>query len=89
MTAALTPRYLTRADVAAYLSVSPNTVSRMVDAGTLPAPIKLNGTMPRWDREAIDASLQSKRRGVIEDPAAVDDLIRTMRGRRRDGRKAA
>jgi hypothetical protein len=48
------PRLMSGADAAAYCGVTPATFTKWVAAGTVPPP--LPGTR-RWDRKAIDASL--------------------------------
>jgi excisionase family DNA binding protein len=48
------PRLMSGADAAAYCGVSPETFSKWVAAGTVPAPMP--GTR-RWDRKAIDLAL--------------------------------
>ena len=47
------PGFLSRSGLAEYLDVSPDTVSRMVEAGELPRPIKVRG-MDRWRRAEVD-----------------------------------
>jgi predicted DNA-binding transcriptional regulator AlpA len=82
----MTGGYLSRGALAGYLDVSPATVSRMVGAGTLPAPIYLTDALPRWDRSEVDAAI----RGAVRSQAtSLDDLISAQpkaRGRPRHGR---
>lgn len=50
-------RYLSAADLAAYIGASRNMIAALVSKGRLPKPIYLTPRMPRWDREAVDAML--------------------------------
>lgn len=59
------PRYLLLKAAAQYLSISPQTLLRLVKAGKLPTPTYLSPKLPRWDRDAIDATMGKK-------PAVVD-----------------
>lgn len=51
------PRYLSKRDLATYLSISENKVADMVRKRKLPDPIYLEPRMPRWDREAVDMAV--------------------------------
>ena len=64
------PRWLTRSDLAVYLSISRRTVDSRVAAGKLPPPsYHLGRQLPRWDREAVDRAMSGG------DAVSVDDLI--------------
>lgn len=54
------PRYLSLKAAAQYLTISPQTLLRLVAAGKLPAPKYLSPKLPRWDRDAIDAAMCNK-----------------------------
>lgn len=51
------PKYLSAKDLAVYLSVSRTMVDRLVESGRLPQPIYLTPSLPRWDRDAVDAAM--------------------------------
>lgn len=55
------PRLMSGADAAAYCGVTPETFSKWVAAGTVPAAVP--GTR-RWDRKAIDLALD-KASGIV------------------------
>ena len=51
------PRWLNAEATAAYLSVRPDALSRLVRQGRIPAPdYRLGERSPRWDRLALDAA---------------------------------
>lgn len=54
---AITPRYLSASDLAAYLSISRTMVATLVESGRLPQPVYLTPKLPRWDREAVDEAM--------------------------------
>lgn len=47
-------RYLGKAELAQYLSVSRSTIDNLVRAGKLPKPIAFSPRLVRWDRSEID-----------------------------------
>ena len=47
-------RYLTIEAACGYLSVTRNTLNRMVDEGLIPKPIRMGPRLIRFDREEID-----------------------------------
>jgi len=51
------PRLLRAERAAAYVAMSTNMFLRMVDAGEMPAPIKLHA-MTVWDRLDLDAAVE-------------------------------
>jgi predicted DNA-binding transcriptional regulator AlpA len=61
--------YLDRAQVAALLGCTVNTVSLLVQRGQLPKPIYLSRTMQRWSRETILDYLRSREGGKPPPPA--------------------
>jgi excisionase family DNA binding protein len=65
------PRLMTRAEAAAYYGLSASTFSGWVAAGRLPGP--LPGTR-RWDRKAIDASLD-KLSGIVAASTPVESPL--------------
>lgn len=79
--APVTPRLMTRAEAAAYCSMSPSRFSQLVKAGTMPAAIP--GTT-RYDRIAIDRALD-KLSGLHSDA----DLSPLQRWLAEDGDRAA
>lgn len=60
MSAVLEPRLLKAEEVCRYLSISPNTLRRMVAQGLLPPAQALSGKVVRWDKRQIDAYLDNK-----------------------------
>lgn len=60
MNGAPEPRMLKAVDVCKYLSISPNTLRRMVANGLLPQPKPITGKLVRWDKRMIDAYLDGK-----------------------------
>ena len=55
------PRVLRRELAAQYLGMSPSLFTREVEAGTLPQPIQLVGTVKGWVRDDLDAWLEDRR----------------------------
>ncbi len=54
------PRWLDRSALAAHLCVSPFSITRLVREGRIPAPsYHLGPKLPRWDRQAVDATLEA------------------------------
>ena len=54
------PRWLDLAAASAYLSLQPHSFMRKVRAGVIPAPTRhLGDHTPRWDRDALDASMRN------------------------------
>jgi prophage regulatory protein len=47
------PRLLNATGVAALLNVSSRSVYRLADAGRMPQPLKVGGSV-RWDRQAVE-----------------------------------
>ena len=53
-------RWLSLPHAAEHLDISTDSLRRLVRAGKLPQPDRSLGTrMPRWDKEALDAAMQS------------------------------
>ncbi|WP_051332551.1 helix-turn-helix transcriptional regulator [Cucumibacter marinus] len=50
-------RVLNRKEAASYVGVSPGHFSQLVNRGKLPSPIDDYGRVRRWDKHAIDQSL--------------------------------
>jgi prophage regulatory protein len=75
--AGLTPRYLTRAQAAAYLGVSVDTFNAEVRLGWWPParPRGLKGILYTWDRKALDAAadLAMGIGGLAPTPQALRD----------------
>jgi predicted DNA-binding transcriptional regulator AlpA len=61
--------FLDRAQVAALLGCTVNTVSLLVQRGQLPRPIYLSRSMQRWSRETILDYLRSREDGKPPPPA--------------------
>ncbi|SHO65854.1 hypothetical protein SAMN02745172_02501 [Pseudoxanthobacter soli DSM 19599] len=68
--AVITPRALTREQVASYLGLSPSAVSDWQARGLIPGPIP--GTR-RWDRVAIDRAMD-RISGLSNGDEAEDDF---------------
>lgn len=51
--ATTTPRLLNASEVAALLGVSSRSVYRLSDAGKMPRPLKIGGSV-RWDRRPVE-----------------------------------
>ena len=83
------PRWLDRDALARHISVRVDAVARLQRAGRLPLPsLHLGPRQPRWDREAVDATLAG---GVAStDPrVAINALAEEIAGRRRAPRPQA
>lgn len=81
------PRWLSRKTLAAYISIRPSGVSRLVDEGRLPKPsLALGPRSPRWDRLAVDEAFLGESDRAEADAAiaaAVADILREGSKRRR------
>jgi prophage regulatory protein len=55
------PRVLRRELAAQYLGMSPSLFTREVEAGALPAPISLVGSVKAWVKDDLDAWLEDRR----------------------------
>ena len=53
----MTPGYLSRASLAAYLEMSGTQVDRLVAQGRLPPPVYVTPRMPRWHVADVDAAM--------------------------------
>jgi len=58
-------QYMTRADVALLLGVSPNTVARWARTGRIPCQMTLGGHR-RFEREVIEEILRRMRSGEVK-----------------------
>lgn len=82
-------RWLTADDAAGYLRISTEGFRRKVRAGTIPAPSRaLGDTSPRWDRQALDATMAG---GVasLDPEEAAEALAQDIIARRRSHRPQA
>ena len=62
-------RLLNRQQLADYLSISPQSVTRMSERGDLPKPVRLGQNIVRWDLTKIDKFLDSfAKSGGYDDP---------------------
>ena len=50
-------RVLSRAEAASYVGISPGHFNKLVENGTMPAPLKAFGRARRWDKAALDEAL--------------------------------
>jgi predicted DNA-binding transcriptional regulator AlpA len=73
------PRAMRAERAAAYLSMSPAAFLRLVDAGTMPAPVRVGG-ITMWDRLDLDAALDN-----LKDHGAQNTVHRILK-ERRDGK---
>lgn len=87
-------RWLSLPHAAEHLDISTDSLRRLVRAGKLPQPDRSLGTrMPRWDKEALDAAMQTRlpevnRRRDLRDPnQALEAWLEKQRERR--ARRAA
>lgn len=64
------PRYMQRATALAYCDMSESTFNENMRQGAIPLPLKVPSGMLLWDREDIDAALQSYKR-VAPDNSGV------------------
>ena len=55
------PRVLRRELAAAYLGMSPSLFVREVEAGALPRPVALAGSVKGWVRDDLDAWIEDRR----------------------------
>lgn len=91
MSDAVTPRLLGRRDAQTYLGLGRDTFGALVDAGTLPPPLKLSRGRRMWDRVALDRAVDALS-GIAADSApdpeaqALEALRRARS--RREGRAA-
>ncbi len=80
------PRWLNADETAAYISVRPDALPRLVKQGRIPEPSRVLGPrQPRWDRLAIDALFEGKAAltDVEEAAVAIAQSIRESGRRRR------
>lgn len=68
------PRYLTADQVCEYLSISREDLDRLVRDRRIPAPIELAPGLQRWDRFAVDASMNGQ---LVRASASSRDRIRS------------
>jgi predicted DNA-binding transcriptional regulator AlpA len=66
-------RLLNREDAAGYVSVSLNTLDRLVEDGILPKPHRIYARVIRFDRKEIDAALD-KMSGINASLDGWDDV---------------
>ena len=66
------PRVLRREQAAAYVGMSPSLFVREVEAGALPRPIHLAGTVKGWVRDDLDAWIDDRRAAQSERPNTWD-----------------
>lgn len=76
--ALLPPRFLSRAEAAAYVGVGETTFDEEVAAGLWPAPLRrgAKGARLTWDRAALDAAAD-RLSGLVRPAAAVERDERT------------
>lgn len=73
--------------LAEYLSVSTETVQKLVAEGRLPRPIYLTPRLPRWRLADIDATLT---KGVEKDwQAIIEERLNAKEAARQDGKTDA
>lgn len=80
------PRYLSKKDLASYLSCSENKVADMVRRGKLPNPIYLEPRMPRWDREAVDMAVNRNANRATDWYRSIDAEFEKLRPAHAQGR---
>jgi hypothetical protein len=68
----LAPRLISREAAAAYVCVSPNTFSEMVERGIMPSPRVLSDKRRAWDVRELDAAADALPRAGEELTAADD-----------------
>jgi len=59
----LHPRWLTKSQAAAYLSMSESTFDENIRRGPFPSGIKLPSGCLRWDRADLDAAMEALKSG--------------------------
>jgi hypothetical protein len=85
MPESITPRWLTPAATASYLTVSAKTLRRLVSQGLVPpAQFPLGPKRPRWDRIALDAKLEGREVGKSAYQAVLEHIAQAAP--RRKGR---
>lgn len=73
------PRFLSASDAARYLSVSVTQFKRLVEAGTLPEPVRLGKKGEagerclRWDRLGLDSAILGKKKA--DQLRSIEDAI--------------
>lgn len=83
------PRWLDAEAAAAYISVRPDTLQRLVRQGRIPRPeYPLGPRTPRWDRAALDAVFEGGTASTdpkVASQAVVQKIIEAGRARRSQG----
>jgi excisionase family DNA binding protein len=69
--------YLTASEAMAYLSVSRNTLKKLIAGGFIPEPARLGSRLLRFDRREIDKYLRGSNE-TEDDPSGSDRRIQTV-----------
>jgi len=69
------PRWMKKADVAEYLSVSLRTIDKWVKTAIIPSPIVHGDHLKRWDRLQIDEHLDCRTRKASSDGNTVSSVL--------------
>lgn len=75
-------RVLNRDEAASYVGVSPGHFKKLVDEGTMPAPLAAYGRVRRWDKATLDQALDgaSGASGSAAEALGAYDQWRNERG---------
>lgn len=69
------PRWMKKADVAEYLSVSPRTIDKWVRTAVLPPAMVFGDHLKRWDRLELDQHLDRRTGHGSSDGNNISDLL--------------
>jgi excisionase family DNA binding protein len=69
--------FLTASEAMAYLSVSRNTLKKLIAGGFIPEPARLGSRLLRFDRKEIDKYLRG-RNEEEDNPSGCDNSIQTV-----------
>ncbi len=71
------PRWMKKAEIAEYLSVSERTIDKWIKTALLPKPMIFSTHLKRWDRLALDEHLDQKTSITAAEGKSVSNLLNT------------
>lgn len=69
------PRWMKKAEIAEYLSVSERTIDKWIKTALLPKPMIFGDHLKRWDRLALDEHLDEKTSITAAEGKSVSNLL--------------
>jgi excisionase family DNA binding protein len=70
--------FLTAAEAMAYLSVSRNTLKKLIADGFIPEPARLGSRLLRFDRSEIDKYLRGSNDEKEDDPSGRNNRVQEV-----------